>query len=436
MCASICWMLQAWLPSTWALLGGMIAIVHLGLFSYWINTYHAAGTIGALGGALVLGALPRLMKTARQRHGVLMALGIAILVLTRPYEGLLLCVPVAIVLGRWALFGKNRPAMGVLIRRAAFPVALMVAAIAWLGYYDYQAFGSPTTLPYTINRATYAMAPYFVWQHQRPEPAYRHEVMRSFYYIGELDFFSKIHSLTGFLPQTLVKALAVLMFFAGFALLPPLVMLRRVLMDRRIRFLVIGVLALIAGMLIQIFIIAHYVAPFTSALYAIGLQAMRHLRLWSSENKPVGLTLVRLSVTLCLVMAGLRLFAGPLHLALPEWPSNNWNATWYGPDHFGTERARIESILEHVPGDQLAIVRYTARHNPMEEWVYNSADIDGSKVIWARDMDARNNAELIRFYKNRQIWLVQPDAEPGEVLSPYTIHGQPASQVSIASASH
>ena len=65
---------------------------------------------------------------------------------------LLLCLPVAVVLGRWLWKGKNRPPLAVLARRAALPLAVIVAAGAWLGYYDYRAFGKPTTLPYTIDR--------------------------------------------------------------------------------------------------------------------------------------------------------------------------------------------------------------------------------------------------------------------------------------------
>jgi len=108
--------------TAWALLGGILAMLRLGLFSYWVNTYAGGGMITGLGGALVLGALPRLMKTARFRYGIVMAIGMILLGLTRPYEGVLLCLPVAVALGHWALFGKNRPRPAVLLRRAAAPL--------------------------------------------------------------------------------------------------------------------------------------------------------------------------------------------------------------------------------------------------------------------------------------------------------------------------
>ncbi len=418
MCAGIVWMLQAWLPPTWALLGGVIAILRLGLFSYWIDTYWGGGSIAALGGALLLGALPRFIKTQRLRYSMLMGIGIILLATSRPYEGMLLCIPVFFFLALWIYSGNNRPAPAVLLRRVALPLALIVAAGAWMGYYNDRAFGNPLTLPYSVNRATYAMAPYFVWQSARPEPVYRHAVMRKFYYRSELDDFKKIHRPSGYLPQTLLKTLMGIWFYAGIVLLVPLIMIRRVFLDRRMRFLMLCLLVLMAGMAVEIFFIPHYAAPFTAIFYAIGLQAMRHLRVWRVGNQPVGLALVRLTVMLCVVMAGVRLYAAPLHLQVSNWPSEGWVAQWYGLGPLGTARARVETTLERMPGKQLVIVRYSAGHFPADEWVYNDPDIDNSKVIWAREMDAGANRELIRYYKNRHVWLVQPDAKPAEI-SPY-----------------
>lgn len=424
MCAAICWMCQAWLPPGWALLGGFIAVLRIGLFSYWVNTFTGGGGIAAFSGALVLGALPRLMRRGNSKYAICMAIGISLLLLTRPYEGLLLCLPVLFVLGKWALIGKNKPAPAVLFRRAALPLLLIFGAGAWMGYYDYRAFGNPLTPPYKVDRATYAMAPYYVWQSARPQPHYRHAVLQNFYGNYELEAWKRIHSWKGFFPETLEKLVRGIWFFAGWALLPPIIMLRRLFFDRRVRFLLLCILILMTGMVVEIYFIPHYIAPFTAAIYVLGLQAMRHLRVWKPLDKTVGLTMVRFAATICVLMAGVRLFAAPLHLELLEWPAAAWSGNWYGPGPFGWQRAQLETRLERLPGKQLVIVRYDlSKHEALNEWVYNAPDIDQSNVIWAREMDPAENLELINYYKGRNVWLVQPDTNPLQLL-PYPLPTQ------------
>ena len=61
-------MLQVWLAPGWALLGGALAVVSLGLGHYWAISYWG-GSVAALGGTLLLAAYRKVIHGSRSSYG-------------------------------------------------------------------------------------------------------------------------------------------------------------------------------------------------------------------------------------------------------------------------------------------------------------------------------------------------------------------------------
>jgi hypothetical protein len=414
MCSVILWMLQAWMPARWAFLGAALVALKFGFSSYWMNSYWG-GAVAAAGGALLLGALPRILRRGRApagtaasnpKYALLLGLGIAILANSRPYEGLLLCVPAAGYFLRW-LFRERSERRNPLscIRGAILPlVAILLCAATFMGYYNWRLTRNPLLLPHTLNVRTYHTAPMFIWQHAKPERQYNNVQFEDFYNDFERDEYHTTFSDFKSVSWLKITRYTTTYFWMGLLLIVPWIPFA--FRDRRIRLLALAFILCVPGFFAVVWSNSHYAAPLTSVFSALIVQAIRHLRTVRIAGRPIGMALSWATVALLAFDIG----GAVVHRSCdPIW----W--TCQGD----VSRAAIQNKLQNTPGKHLIVVRYGEDHNIHDEWVYNGAEIDGAKVLWARELTTEQNQELFEYFKDRQIWLVTPDMD-NTYLEPYS----------------
>ena len=179
------------------------------------------------------------------------------------------------------------------------------------------------------------------------------------------------------------------------------------LRDKKVRLLVITLAIGALGVFSVIWSFPHYAAPFTCIIVALLVQSLRHLRTIRVARWPLGRWLSRASV--------LFLFAATAGYAIDrQCDPKHW--TCQGDP----SRQVIQDRLSHTPGKHLILVRYEPdNHNIHDEWVYNGAEIDSAKILWARELDEKQNTKLLAYFKDRHIWLVEPDSDNTELI-PYS----------------
>lgn len=379
--AALCWMLQGWLPGRWAVIGSALFVLQPELQTQWAQTYWG-GSIALLGGALLLGALPRVLAKADPGSAALLATGVLVLANSRPFTGAVLSIPVALAIlwrrGRGSSAERARWA-----RRVALPAAaVLVLGGAGMGFYNARVTGSPWKLPYALHQETYAYAPLFLWQGARV-PTTRSADMQAIHRSVLAGVERERAS-----PESFARSRGRSLYVIWATLLrviPSLALLAlpQVLRRGSMRFAA-GLLALsFAACLSVSWSAARYLAPALPLLWVLVVQGCRYLAVGASRGRLGGLL-----PALLLAQAGLFVARSAIYVGgAPRAPL----------------RQQIERALAGLPSDDLVLVEYDP-DRVSTDLTFNAPDIDASPIVWARSLGPEADAELLRYYPDRRVW--------------------------------
>ena len=409
MCMAAVWMLQGWVRPPYAFLGGVLVVLRLGIFSYWVNSYWG-GAFTALGGMLVLGAMPRVLKAPGWRNGLPLAVGAAILLITRPFEGALLCAPVGLAM-LWVMLRKRGYPLGRMLVQVGVPVALLVSAGAgWTLAYNKASTGEALVAPYDLNRQTYAITPAFLVQDRFEGPQRGPAYFRGFYQWEDIPY-ARRGAPTQMVRGVLAKLFYSWNFYVGFILTPAFV---AGLWAARRTPALLGTLGFFyAGYSFATWNFPHYTAPIFAVMLIVTMKGFEWLRSWVLLGRESGLFLTRAmptAVALTLVMPAATVLTG-----YPRLVSNQSSKPCCALIQ-QTTRTQISARLEAIPGRDIVLVAADVRHPIHTAVLYNEPNIEAAEIVWAHRLGPGRDERLLRHFAGRRVWEVEWRGKGGYTL--------------------
>ena len=397
LCASCYWMLRGWVSPPWALLGGLLAVMEFGPLCQWTNSYWG-GSLAATAGCLVFGALPRLRLHGRPRDAVVLGLGFGVHMITRQFETVFLLLAVVIYLAR-------SPQVLKVWRFALLAVLPFVVLILLQNKAVTQSW---TTLPEQLSQYQYGVPTSLTIE----ASATPHVPLTP---QQETDY--RAQMLTHGPSETLMKFLLRLEYrvrYYRFFLLPPLYLaligFLFALREKPLRWVAVTLAVFALGTNLFPYLLVHYLAAVTCLFILAGVAGLRQI---SRLNTEIAFVLIVLCVGQFMFWYTLHLFETPSVYSLLDYE------TWDAINHRNPQRRiEVQRQIDAIEGPLLVFVRYSPRHIYQEEWVWNEADIDSARVVYARDLGADEDQKLIAYYPQRKVLLLEPDF-PTPKLSPY-----------------
>ena len=362
----------------WAFLGGLLIAFRLGIGSYWNQSYWG-GSIAAIGGALVYGAVRRLtvVDKPRLRDAVLLGLGLLVLANSRPFEGMLVSLPAAWILMRWFFrlpLADKKPA----VTKVVLPIfAILVVTVMGVAYYNWRVTGDPLKMPHLHYKEIYERPSEFVWARHPGTMSQHVAVERN--EAGEETAWWRLglrngwHRIWLVLFLVLSPALAVPLLFGLWAL-----------RDRALVPLLVACVLVLLGHFASDQFYPHYSAPLTAPIWTLAMVVLAKAHDWRWRQQPVGAGLGLVAIGLILVSF------------LVQIPA-------FRPDADAPIRRRLDyqQELAERPGRHLVLGQRNVIYN------YNPADIRGADVLWAADTGTDENRRLIELFPDYEVWWLE-----------------------------
>jgi hypothetical protein len=398
------WMLAGWVPGRWAVFGSFLVALRFGVFSYWGNSYWG-GAVPAIGGMLLFGGLPRVLRKPRSRDAALVAIGLVLLAASRPFEGVL--ISVGALLASPAIRGKCFQGWKNSAPALATASVILAAGGASLLYFNWCVTGNPLVMGYHLTMHRYGLA-VFPWQSTIAADPPMNANQALFY--EALHKWLRVYlTPIGFISTRLSAFGTFWAYYLGPLFTLPFLAIPALGYSKRWRWIVIAGVFYALGLALNPWFLPHYAAPAMGLLLLALIQAARIVCAASAGRRRPFAFLVRAMPVICAAVFLFRAAAPLLGIPLPN---TMFETSWYYTPAGNQDRAAVQDRLEHEPGRHLVLVRYEPGHPSHIEWVYNAARIDEAKVIWAHDLDAATNARLLAYYAGRRVWRLDPDINP------------------------
>jgi hypothetical protein len=317
--------------------------------------------------------------------GLTLGLALAILANTRPFEGLLVSAPLVLALV-WRALRTDDVNVRRDMWRAFVPMVLvLVATGAGMLTLNAAVTGSPWRMGYTEYQRQWGWSPLFVFGTPRDRPTALFNDMNNFQG-WEFSAFAAQQTLAGFLVSLKAKWGILREFYAPMGLWLPLLALPLIWRDRWVQSLTLLAVLVLGAAMLTVWMHPHYISPLVAPLLVVYLRCAQRLASIGSGRLAVG-RLLTVGLAAAWGTMGLQWYTESLARSDPFFRAN-WVRV----------RSDVQEWLGAERGQHLLIVRYGTRHNFHNEWVYNGADLDGTKVLFAHDLGAAENANLLVIY--------------------------------------